>query len=99
MAAEALATASAKSDVTAFAEALVDAERLGRLNLPNVWNIISKCRPIVQPALRNISCLSCTQASVDRMFSHLKLVLRETRVRMANELTDAVVFMRTNKFV
>ena len=35
-AAEATTTASAKSDLAAFAEALVDAERLGRLKLPNV---------------------------------------------------------------
>ena len=40
-AAEALATASVKSDLTAFAEGLVDVERLGRLKLPNVWDIIS----------------------------------------------------------
>ena len=35
-ASEASATASAKSDLTAFAEALVDVERLRRLKLPNV---------------------------------------------------------------
>ena len=34
-AAEASAAASTKSDFTAFAEALVDVERLGRLKLPN----------------------------------------------------------------
>ena len=38
-AAGALATTSAKSDLTAFAEALVDVEQLGRLKLPNVWDI------------------------------------------------------------
>jgi len=39
---EASATASAKTDVTAFAEALFDVEWLGRLKLPNFWDIISK---------------------------------------------------------
>ena len=96
---EASATASAKSDLTAFAEALVDVERLGRLKLPNVWDIISKYPLIVQSVSRIISCLPCTQVSVERMFSHLKLVLRENRARMGNELTDAIVFMRTNKSV
>jgi len=43
--------------------------------------------PIVQPVLRTISCLPCTQASVERMFSHLQLVLRENRVRIGSELT------------
>ena len=42
VAAEASETASAKSDLTDFAEALVDVERLGRLKLPNVWDIIFK---------------------------------------------------------
>ena len=98
-AAEASATASAKFDLTAFAEALVDVERLGRLKWPNVWDIISKYPRIVQPVSRIISCLPCTQVSVERMFSHLKLVLRENRARMGNELTDAIVFMRTNKSV
>ena len=98
-AAEASATASAKSDLTAFGEALVDVERLGRLKLPNVWDIISKYPLIVQLVSRIITCLPCTQVSDERMFSYLKLVLRENRVRMGNKLTDAIVFMRTNKYV
>ena len=56
-AAEALATASAKFDLTVFAEALVDVEELRRLKLPNVWDIISKYPLIVQPVSRIISCL------------------------------------------
>ena len=93
------AEASAESDVPAFAEALINVERLGRLQMPNVWSIISKYPLIVQPVSRIVSCLPCTQVSVERMFSHLKLVLRENRVRMGNDLTDAIVFMRTNKSV
>ena len=95
-AADASATASAKSDLTAFAEALVDIERLGKLKLPNVWDIISKYLLVAQPVSRIISCLPCTQVSVERMFSHLKLVLRENRLRMGNELTDAILLVRTN---
>ena len=98
-AAEVSATAFAKPDLAAFAEALVDVERLGRLKLPNALDIISKYPLIVQPVSRIISCLPCAQVSVERMFSHLKLVLRENRVQMGTELTDAIVFMRTNKFV
>ena len=98
-AAEASATVSAKSDLTAFAEALIDVKRLGRLKLPNVWDIISKYPLIVQPVSRIISCLPCTQVPVERMFSHLKLVFHENRVQMGNELSDAIVFMPTNKSV
>ena len=98
-AAEASATASAKSDLTACAEALVDVERLRRWKLPNVWDIISKYPLIVQLVSRIVSCLPCTQVSVERMFSHLKLVLRENRVRMGNEVNDPIVFIRTNTSV
>ena len=98
-AAEASATSSAKSDLTAFAEVLVDAERLGRLKLPNVEDIISKYPFIVQSVSRIMSYLPCEQVSVKRMFSDLKLVLCENRVRMDNELIDAIVLMRTNKSV
>ena len=87
-AAEASATASAKSDVTAFAEALVDVERY----FQNAWDIISKYPLIVEPVSRIISRLPCTQVSA-------KLVLRENRVRMGNESSDASGFMRTNKSV
>ena len=80
---EASAAASAKSDPTAFAEALVHIERLGRLKLPNVWDIIFKCPLIVKPVSRIISCLPCTHVSVKRVFSHSKFVLRT--VQMGNE--------------
>ena len=51
-AAEASATASAKSDLTGFAEALVDVERLGRLKLLNIWDIISK-HPLLSTSIAN----------------------------------------------
>ena len=73
----AAAEASAKSDLTAFAEALVDVEWLGRLKLTNVWDIISKYPVIVQPVSRIVSCLPCTQVSAECRSFHLKLVLGE----------------------
>ena len=77
VAAEASATVFAKSDFAAFAVAVVDVERLGRLKLPNVWVIISKYSFIVQPVSQISSCLPCMQVSVEHMFCHLMLVLRE----------------------
>ena len=96
-AAETSATASTKFNLTAFVDALVDVKRLGILKLPNALHIISKYPPIVKPVSRIISCIPCTQVSVECMFSYLKLVQCENRVRMGNELNDALVFMRTNK--
>ena len=95
--AEASAAVSAKSDVTAFAEVLVDVEQLGRLKLPNVSDAISKYPFIVQTVSRIISCLPCTQVSNKHTFSHLKLILHENRVQVGNELT--IVFRWTNKSV
>ena len=86
-------------DLSAFAEALIDVKRHGRLKLPNVWDIISKYSLIAQLVSRIIRYLPCTQVSIESMFSHLKLVLRENRVRMSNELTDAIVFTWINKSV
>ena len=93
------AMASTKSDLTAFAEALVDVEWLGRLKLPNVWDIISKYLLIEQPVLQIISSLPCMQVSIDHMFSHLKLVLLENKIQMGNKLTDTIVFLQANKSV
>ena len=98
-AAESSTSTAATADINAFSDALTEVERLGRLRQPSVWDIISKYPLIVQPVSQVISCLPSTQVSVERMFSHLKLVLRENRVRMGTELTDAIVFMRTNKSV
>ena len=41
--------------------------------------------------------LSSTQGFEDRVFSHLKLLLRENRARIGNDITDAIVFIKTNK--
>lgn len=95
-------TSSTASQVTAssdFTAALLEVERLGRQKLPNVWDIIKSYPEIVQPVARVVSCLPSTQVSVERMFSHLKLVLRDNRARMGNDLTEAIVFLRTNKCV
>ena len=76
-ASESLSSRAAKADINAFLDALIEVERLERLRLPNVWDIISKYPLIVQPVSQVISCLPSTQVSVERMFSHLKLLLRE----------------------
>ena len=71
----AAAESSTSPAATAFSDALTEVERLGRLRQPSVWDIISKYPLIVQPVSQVISCLPSTQVSVERMFSHLKLVL------------------------
>ena len=82
-----------------FNDALSTVEKLGRIKSSSVWDIISQYPRLVQPVCRVISCLPSTQVSVEQMFSHLKLVLRENRASMGNDVTDAIVFLRTNKLV
>jgi hypothetical protein len=93
------AVAQPSAPPSEFEVGLQKVEQLGRLKLPNVWDIISRYPEVVQPVARMVSCLPSTQVSVERMFSHLKLVLRDNRARMGADLADAIIFLRTNKCV
>ena len=46
-----------------------------------------------------VSALPTTQVTVERMFSQLKLVMRDNRARMGAKLIEALIFLRTNKCV
>ena len=82
-----------------FHDALCTVEKLVRIKSPSVWVIISQYPSLVQPVCRVISCLPSTQLSVKRVFSHLKFVLRESRASMGSNVTDAIIFLHTNKLV
>ena len=79
--------------------AFAKCEELGRTKHSIVWVIISQYPDIMKPVAIVLSCLPTTQVSVEKIFSHLKLVLRENRARMAVDLSEAVVFLRKNKLV
>ena len=72
---------------------------MGRIKGDNVWDMIDFYPKLVQPIARIVCSLPSTQVSVERLFSHLKLVLRENRASMEAELVDAILFLRTNKCV
>ena len=82
-----------------FNDALCTVRKLERIKSSSVWDIISQYPSLVQPVCRVISCLLRTQVSVERMFSHSKLVLRENRASMGNNVTDTIIFLGTNKLV
>ena len=82
-----------------FDAALTEVEKLGRVKKDNVFEIISQYPPIVHAAANTVSCLPSTQVSVERLFSQLKLVMRDNRSRMAEDLIDAILFLRSNKCI
>lgn len=57
-----------------FNKCLVEVEKLGRMKAESVWSIIRQYPSDFQKVARLLSCLPCTQVSVERVFSHLKLV-------------------------
>ena len=82
-----------------FDSALKEIEKLGRVKMTNVFDIISQYPAVIQDAAIAVSCLPTTQVSVERLFSQLKLVMRDNRARMGEDLTDAILFLRMNKCV
>ena len=90
---------NAKRPSSDFDSALVQVEKLGRLKKDNVFDIIECYPEIVKDTARVVSSLPSTQVSVERLFSQLKLILRDNRSRMEARLTDAILFLRTNKFI
>ena len=82
-----------------FDSALKEIEKLGRVKMNNVFDIISQYPAVIQDAAIAVSCLPTTQVSVERLFSQLKLVMRDNRARMGEDLTDAILFLRMNKCV
>ena len=53
----------------------------------------------LKPACQTVSVLPSTQVFVERMFSQLKLLLRENRCRIKTELANAILFLTMNKCV
>jgi hypothetical protein len=55
--------------------------------------------PILKEVACTVSCLPISQASVERLFSALKYVLSDNKNSYANEMLDAILFLRTNKLL
>ena len=81
-----------------MAEAIGEVEKLGRIK-ETVWGQIKLYPKVVYNCSQMLSALPTTQVSVERMFSQLKLLLRDNRARLGPKLTEALLFMITNKCV
>lgn len=82
-----------------FKSGLASVEKLGRVKRDNVWEVIELYPTIVKPVAQIVSSLPSTQVSVERLFSQLRLVLRENRANMSADLVDAILFLKMNKLV
>ena len=74
-----------------------DMEAIGRLKAESVWEVIRKYPVGIHETCRTVSAIPTTQVTVERLFSHLRLIMRENRGRMKGELAESILFLRTNK--
>lgn len=53
--------------------------------------------PLLSSLALDIMAVPPTEVSVERLFSHLKIVLTERRNRLSSNLVEAILFLRLNK--
>ncbi|XP_053892578.1 BEN domain-containing protein 5 isoform X2 [Malaclemys terrapin pileata] len=71
-------------------------ESIGRLKVKSVFEAIHSYPHRIQAACRIASSMTTTQASVERLFSALKLILNDLRQAMKDDLIAAIIFYRMN---
>lgn len=79
-----------------FTASLAEMEKFDRKSRLNVFEAISVYPDIMQDAARTVSALPPTQVSVERLFSALRLVKTNLRVNLKADITEAILFLRTN---
>ncbi|CAM5156720.1 unnamed protein product [Natator depressus] len=71
-------------------------ESIGRLKVKSVFEAIHSYPPSIQAACRIALSMPTTQASVERLFSALKLILNDLQQAMKDYLIPAIIFYRMN---
>ncbi|GAB6023777.1 hypothetical protein CHUAL_014221 [Chamberlinius hualienensis] len=71
-------------------------EGMGRLKVKSVFEAINFYPEKIQTACHIASSMPTTQASVERLFSALKLILSERRQMMKDDLLSAILFCNIN---
>lgn len=61
------------------------------------WSERKEKFPMLSRIALIILSVPVTEVSVERMFSHLKIVLSDRRTNMSSDLVEAIVFLRLNK--
>lgn len=71
-------------------------EKMGRLKVESVFEAIHKYPTRIQNACRVASSMPTNQASVERLFLALKIIMSDLRNRMKEDLVSAILFYRMN---
>ena len=61
------------------------------------WSEMKEKFPVLSKIAMIILTVPVTEVSVERMFSHLKIVLSNRRTRMDSELLESILLLRMNK--
>ena len=81
-----------------FSSALNEVEKIDRSSKINVMEAIPRYPKIIQKVVYAVTALPTTQASVKRLFSALRIIRSDLRASMKDDLTEAILFLRTNSF-
>ncbi|KAM4049182.1 LOW QUALITY PROTEIN: uncharacterized protein ACNLHF_006937, partial [Anomaloglossus baeobatrachus] len=79
-----------------FSCALKEIEKFDRSSKITVQQAIPLYPDIVRDVARVVTALPPTQVSVERLFSALKIIRSDLRASMKEDLTEAILFLRTN---
>ena len=79
-----------------FSCALKVVEQFDRLSKVTVLQAIDMYPEMVREVARVVTALPPTQVSVERLFSALKIIRSDLRTSMKEDLTEAILFLRTN---
>lgn len=69
----------------------------GRPDCLKWWSGVKEKFPLLSRIAVIILSVPVTEVTVERMFSHLKVVLSDRRTKMNGNLLEAIIFLRLNK--
>ncbi|CAK8690141.1 unnamed protein product [Clavelina lepadiformis] len=81
-----------------FTNALSNMENIDRSSKVAIMDAISMYPDILQKVAYSVTALPPTQVSVERLFSALRIIRSDLRCSMKEDLTEAILFLRTNGF-
>ena len=80
---------------TEFYRALEEVQKYNRSSKLTVREAINVYPAIIKEVAELVTAMPPTQASVERLFSALKIVKSDLRASMKEDLAEAILFLRT----
>ena len=81
-----------------FEAAMTSVEKIDRPSKRKLWDAVEAYSPFIQEAVRIAAALPPTQVSVERLFSSLKIFKNDLRTCLKEDIIEAMLFLKTNKF-